>query len=141
MEELNDSQLLDRQKIFLARLYAKIDYLKQVRLKIPVFSVIVNYGLFVLARKQSNPLSDIIFTICLMLMIILGALILIIVKRAFDINCAQLAYLYEQMKISGDKFHKIEDGRLAEPASKLWILLFALIALSGFLPILLISFF
>ena len=124
--------LLDRdnQEILVARLYVKIDYLKQARLRIPVFAAIANFGLVTLSTHEVfGKISALIFICGFLFIGLVSAIALHVVKTSFDENIGRLTTIYEIRDIPAS---------FAEPAFAIWFLLYTLVSIACVLPIALV---
>lgn len=116
----------ERQKIIVERLYAKIDYLKNARLRIPVFVAAANFALTTLStRADETESTAILFVVGFALTGLVGILAMLVVRSSFRANVVQLANYYRKMEIDPD---------MAEPASRIWWLLLSLVVLTSALP-------
>lgn len=114
------------QEILIGRLYVKIDYLKNARLRVPAFAGIANFGLLTLSTNAAfDRLSAIIFMSGFVLIGFVSVFALYVVKKSFDDNVERLADIYEMREIPRS---------YAEPAFAIWFLLFFLICLLSMLP-------
>ena len=120
----------DRYKTVVDRLFVKIDYLKNTRLRIPLFVAVANFALITLStRADDRQFTTWLFTGAFLFVGAVGGYAMRTVWISFNKNVATLSEYYEKMGIPGD---------LAEPASKIWWLLMALIGLSSLLPVVLV---
>lgn len=116
----------ERHKLVVERLYSKIDYLKNARLRVPVFVAVGNFALTTISTRADdteNTALLFVFGLCLIGMV--GVLAMLVVKSSFDGNVAQLKIYYGKLGIDPD---------MAEPASKIWWLLLALVFIATALP-------
>jgi len=120
----------EKQKIVVDRLFVKIDYLKNTRLRIPIFVVIANFALVTLSTRAVNSKSSsLLFAVSFLFVGLVGAYAMWTVWKSFKKNVATLAEYYEKMGIP---------RHLAEPASNIWLLLMVLVGISSFIPVLLV---
>ncbi|WP_417680153.1 hypothetical protein [Roseibium sp.] len=117
----------DRDKMVIERLYTKIDYLKNARLRVPAFVAVANFGLVTLStRAKSSDSAEVLFSIGFGLIALVGLSTMFVIKRTFDGNVRELKKYYAKIGIDPDQ---------AEPATIIWLLLVALIIIASALPV------
>lgn len=132
---------LEKQILLINRLYAKIDYHKAARIRVPSYVAIANFGLLALStRSVESESSAVIFSLGFLCVGCVGFCALLVVQMEYQKFIRQLDYLYDVIKVKSDQFHDSKTKSLADQASPLWILLFCLIGISVGLPLMLTLF-